>query len=63
MNRIQQHIQINITSWPSEDHSRNARWFSIRKSNDMNHYINKAHKKNNVTILGDVEIEFDKIQY
>lgn len=29
----------------------------------MNHHINKAHKKNNVTILGDVEIEFDKIQY
>lgn len=29
----------------------------------MSHHINKAHKKNNVTILGDVEIEFDKIQY
>ena len=62
-NRIQQpvkriihHDQVGVTPGMQE-------FFSIRKSSNVIHHINKVKKKNHMIISIDAEKAFDKIQH
>ena len=52
-NRIQEHIKM----------IKDARWYSIQKSINVIHYINKLKEKYHMIILLDAEKAFDKIQH